>query len=106
MLSIDQLVIVAYFTDGGVLCHDCGEDAGLPTSEAVCAYSASEFAGNEGLYCDDCSEEIVAPYEWECPYCDTSYVGAEAADAENANYGNSKCCDDCPGDPDEEEEEE
>lgn len=101
MLSSSQLIIVAYFTDGGVLCRECGENQKLAMSEAVCAYSAGEFAGNEGLYCDDCSKEIIEAYEWDCPYCDTSYSGDEAADLES-NGG--ACCEGCPGGPDEEEE--
>ena len=105
MLSIDQLTILSYIADGTVLCRDCGEKAELPTSEAVCAYSTHEFAGNDGLYCDACGKEIVEPYEWTCPACDHSYYGEEAADAEN-EYGwgpdaSHKCSDDCPGDEDE-----
>ena len=41
MLSMEQLTTVAYMTDGGILCRKCGEAEGLPTSDALCAYSAA-----------------------------------------------------------------
>ena len=61
MLSASQLVIVAYVTDGAIVCRDCGEKAGLPTKDALIEYSAQEYASeeNRGLYCDDCGEEII-----------------------------------------------
>ncbi len=102
MLSIEQLTIAAYQTDGGILCRKCGEAKGLPTKDALCAYSAGEYAGNEGLYCDDCGHEIEAPYEWDCPHCGTTYLGDEAAEAESVYYEDrtAKCENsDCPGDP-------
>ena len=106
MLSIEQLTIVAYQADFGILCRECGENEGLPTRDAICAYSAGEIAGNEGLYCDACGAEIDAPYEWTCPSCETTYSGDEAVDAEN-EYGwgadaSHKCCDKCPGEVDSE----
>lgn len=103
MLNIDQLVIVAYLSSGGILCRSCGEEQNLPTSEAVCAYSAGDFAGSEGLYCDDCEKEIVAPYKWTCPCCGTEYYGEEASDAEDIHYRSKegKCSVECPGDVDE-----
>lgn len=106
MLSIEQLTVVAYTTDGGILCRKCGEEAGLPTSDALCAHSAGEYAGNEGLYCDECGREIDPPYEWVCPCCDTAYSGDEAVDAENEAYRDehSKCCEECPGDEESEDE--
>ena len=106
MLSIEQLTVVAYVTDGGVLCRKCGEKSGLPTSDALCAYSAGEYAGNEGLYCDECGHEIDPPYEWDCPYCGTSYFGDEASDRENDAFADDhdKCGPECPGDEELEDE--
>lgn len=105
MLSIEQLTILSY-VDDGVYCRKCGEDAGLPYSKAVCAYETYNFAGNEGLTCDTCGTEIVEPYEWACPHCDTAYSGDEAMDAENEAYRDehSKCCEECPGDEESEDE--
>jgi hypothetical protein len=104
MLSIEQLTITAYLGDSEILCRDCGEKAGLPTSKALCAYDSSEMAGNEGLYCDDCGKEIEEPYEWTCPHCDTIYLGDEAADQESNYYRDStaKCAnEDCEGEEEE-----
>ena len=97
MLSIEQLTIVAYTTDEGILCRKCGEKAKLPTKDALCAYTAGEYAGNYGLYCDNCGHEIDPPYEWACPHCDTVYSGDEAADAESEYYRTAKCAEECPG---------
>ena len=102
MLSIEQLTIVAYFDgEGSIVCRECGEDEGLPTKDALCAYSAGEYSGNEGLYCDSCGKEIDAPYEWTCPHCDTTYSGDGAAEQESNYYKDStaKCQnEECPGD--------
>lgn len=100
MLSIDQLTILSYMTDGGIVCRSCGEKANLPTKDALCAYSTHEFSGNEGLTCDDCGKEIVEAYEWTCPHCDNSYYGDEASDAETVYYQEEKCSEDCPGETD------
>ena len=91
MLSIEQLTIVAYMTDGGILCRKCGEAEGLPTKDALCAYSAGEYAGNEGLYCDSCSFEIDAPYEWTCPGCGADYAGDEAITSEEEYDAGNGC---------------
>jgi hypothetical protein len=37
MLSIEQLTVTAYFADGSILCHTCGEKAGLPAKDAMCS---------------------------------------------------------------------
>jgi hypothetical protein len=109
MLSAEQLIIVAY-TRGEceVICRRCGEAGHEIMGHALSAYEAGEYAGNNGLYCDDCGEEIEAPYEWTCPACDAEYSGDEAMDAENEyGYGldaSHKCNEDCPGDGEEEEE--
>jgi hypothetical protein len=100
MLSIEQLTITAYQDDCEILCRKCGEEAGLPTKQALCAYSSSELAGDEGLYCDNCGEEIEEPYEWTCPHCDTTYSGDEASKQESNYYTDrtAKCAnEDCKG---------
>ena len=64
MLSIEQMTITAYITDGGILCRKCGEKENLPAKDALCDYSMqSEF--EEGAWCDSCGYEIVEPYEEE-----------------------------------------
>jgi len=107
MLSAEQLIVVAYCHDGSILCRSCGE--GNPETkmgEAMSAYEADEYAGNEGLTCEDCGKGIVEQYEWTCPNCDTDYIGDEAEEAES-NFGwgpkaSHKCGDDCPGEESEE----
>ena len=101
MLSIEQLTIVAYVTDGDILCRKCGEKQGLPTKDALCAYSAGEFADNDGLYCGDCSKEIVEPYTWTCPDCGADYVGSDAVTSESSYDDGGGCgAVDCTGDED------
>ena len=83
MLSAEQLIVVAYCHDGSILCRKCGE--GNPETkmgEAMSAYEAGEYAGNDGLTCEDCGKEIVEQYEWTCPDCDETYYGEEAATKE------------------------
>ena len=63
MLSIEQMTITAYLTDGDIVCRACGEKAGLPTKDALCDYTMqSEFSDECGAYCGDCGKEIVEPY--------------------------------------------
>ena len=83
MLSAEQLIIVAYLHNDSILCRRCGE--GTPEckmGEAMSAYEAGEFAGNEGLTCEDCGDEIVEAYQWTCPDCDETYYGDEASTKE------------------------
>ena len=64
MLTATQTEIVAYTTDGGIVCPDClkpSEANGSEDSRAVIRYSAEEYAGIEGLRCDRCDTEIVEP---------------------------------------------
>ena len=110
MLSAEQLIVVAYCHDGCILCRKCGE--GNPETkmgEAMSAYEAGEYAGANGLDCEECGACIEEPYTWTCPNCDTDYLGDEAEEAEsefgwgpNASH---KCNDDCPGDEEETEDE-
>ena len=108
MLSAEQLIIVAY-TRGEceVICRKCGEDDGLPMGQAMCAYSAGDWAGSDGLTCEECGKEIIEAYQWTCPSCGREYFGEEAETAENEyGYGpnaSHKCFEDCPGDEDEDE---
>ncbi len=108
MLSAEQLIIVAYYSERtGVLCRKCGEaDPEMKMGQALSAYEAGEFAGSNGLDCESCYATIEEPYEWTCPSCDTSYSGDEAVDAEN-EYGwgaaaSHKCSEDCAGEEDSE----
>jgi hypothetical protein len=109
MLSAEQLIIVAYAHDG-ILCRECGE--GNPETkmgEALSAYEAGKYAGADGLTCEECGKEIIEAYQWTCPSCDREYLGEEAETAENEyGYGpnaSHKCFEDCPGDEDEDEDE-
>lgn len=64
MLSISQLTVAAYMTDGAVVCRECGENAKLPTGAALIQYTLeSDFP--EGLSCDSCGKELVEPEEQE-----------------------------------------
>ena len=111
MLSAEQLIVVAYTRgDCEVICRRCGEAGHEIMGHALSAYEAGEYAGSNGLYCDDCGEEIESPYEWTCPSCNTSYEGDEAEEAENeygwgADASHNCGSDECPGDREEEEEE-
>ena len=103
MLSIDQLTITAYQTNGGIICRKCGEAEGLPTKSALCAYSTGEFAGYDGLDCDHCGAEIEAPYSWTCPECDAEYFGGDARVAEESHDESGECGSvDCPGESEDE----
>jgi hypothetical protein len=82
MLTLSQLTPVCYVTDGGVLCIKCGDAAGLPTKDQMIEYSADEFAGNDGLYCDDCSAEIVEPYVEDEPEEEDEEVASEEEEIE------------------------
>ena len=68
MLTGAQLRTVAYEIDGGIVCPDClkPSEANAELDEAslpICAYSADEFVGDDGLCCDRCGETIVEPPE-------------------------------------------
>ena len=72
MLTGAQLRTVAYQTNDGIVCPYCltpaesNDEANtedLIGSRAICAYSADEFAGDDGLYCDRCGGTIVDPPE-------------------------------------------
>ena len=68
MLTGAQLRTVAYQTDGGIVCPDClkpceSNDSLTEANREICAYSADEYAGDDGLYCDRCGETIVDPPE-------------------------------------------
>lgn len=104
MFGPEYFTVAGYLTDGGILCRECGDKAGLPVSDQI---MQSEFNSGweEGCYCDNCTAEIVAPYEWTCPQCDTVYYGEEALTAERQHYGRGwcgaeKCCDLNAGDED------
>lgn len=60
------VAVVAYSTDGGIVCPDClnpAESNGWEqnTSAGIIRSSAEEYAGIEGLRCDRCDTEIVEP---------------------------------------------
>ena len=95
MLTGAQLRTVAYQTDDGIVCPDCltpaesNDEANtedLIGSRAICAYSADEFAGDDGLYCDRCGGTIVDPPELDYVVTITltaaSGVSAEAIESE------------------------
>ena len=70
MLTGAQLRTVAYQTqENDIVCPDCLEpkesnDAyDVVAAEPICAYSADEYAGDDGLYCDRCGGTIVEPPE-------------------------------------------
>lgn len=99
MFSSEYFTVAGYQTDGETLCRACGDKAGLPVSEQFTeAQAYSDYClDGEGLYCDQCSAEIVAPPEpeeneeanvEECPRCGASCNG----DVTIADHG---CCIDC-----------
>jgi hypothetical protein len=109
MLTLSQLTPVCYITDGGVLCIKCGDAAGLPVKDQMIEYSADEFAGNDGLYCDECSAEIVEPYvedepeedetqaplQGTCKDCGNGTLNNELNPAFEEWQGNALACIDC-----------
>jgi predicted RNA-binding Zn-ribbon protein involved in translation (DUF1610 family) len=110
MLSAEQLIIVAYTRHGEFICRQCGESGAEIMGHAVSAYEAGEYAGADGLTCEDCGKEIIEAYEWTCPTCGKDYIGEEAETAESEyGYGpnaSHKCSEDCNSDEDEESEDE
>jgi len=91
MLSAEQLIIVAYCHDGCMLCRKCGEaNPETKMGEAMSAYEAQEYAGADGLTCEDCGKEIIEAYQWTCPDCDETYYGDEAEEKEN-DHDESGC---------------
>jgi predicted RNA-binding Zn-ribbon protein involved in translation (DUF1610 family) len=92
MLSAEQLIIVAYLHDCSVLCRRCGEaNPETKMGEALSAYEAGEYAGTGGLTCEDCGEEIIEAYTWDCPECGAEYVGSDAGAAEEEYYDHRNC---------------
>ena len=93
MLSAEQLIVVAYYSERtGVLCRHCGEaDPEMKMGEALSAYEAGEFAGSEGLTCEECSKEIIEAYQWTCPACDETYYGEEA-ESKESDYTDEEGC--------------
>lgn len=65
MLTAAQCRVVAYFVDETTVCPECVLPNELNRedhpAESIIAYSADEMAGDEGLYCERCNAEIVAP---------------------------------------------
>ena len=106
MLSAEQLIIVAY-TRGEceVICRKCGEAGHEIMGHALSAYEAGEYAGANGLTCEDCGKEIIESYEWACPHCGRVYFGSDAEDSENEEYRTGKCFEDCPGEDEDEPDE-
>ena len=102
MLSAEQLIVVAYFHDGEILCRSCGEsNPEVKMGEAASAYEAGESAGADGLTCEECGKEIIEAYQWTCPDCGADYVGwdAEASEEEHGDTGRCGAVD-CTGDKD------
>ena len=68
MLTAQQCRTVAYQTaNGSIVCPDCAlpRDTNDGLTKEIIEYSAEEMAGYEGLLCDDCGSEIVAPIPQE-----------------------------------------
>ncbi len=78
MLSIEQMTVVAYMEDGCIVCRKCGEAAGMPAKDALCAYSVESDFSEDGLWCDDCGKEIVEPYVEDEPEEDEDEPESEA----------------------------
>ena len=97
MLSGEQLIIVAYTRNDEVICRQCGENGHEIMGHALSAYEAGEYAGAEGLTCEDCGKEIIEEYQWTCPHCGREYFGSDAEDSKNEEYRTGKCFEDCPG---------
>ena len=91
MLSAEQLIIVAYTNDGGVICRQCGESGREIMGHAMSGYEAGEYAGADGLTCEDCGKEIIEAYTWDCPECGADYVGSDAESAEEEYHDRNNC---------------
>lgn len=108
MLSAEQLIVVAYCHDGSILCRRCGErNPETKMGEAMSAYEAQEYAGRDGLTCEDCGKEIIEAYQWTCPDCDETYYGDEA-ESKESDHDEDGCggrlCTGAEKDEDEDEE--
>lgn len=100
------MIIVAYTREDEVICRACGEAGHESMGHALSAYEAGEYAGADGLTCEDCGKEIIEAYQWACPHCGRLYEGFEAEDSENEENKTGKCFEDCPGEDTEDEDEE
>ncbi len=54
---------------GDVLCRACGEKAELLISDSVSVAELEEAFGEDGLWCDECGDEIVEAFYRECGKC-------------------------------------
>jgi len=66
MLTAQQCRTVAYYVDGSIVCPDCVKPTDDCSANELIEYSAQQCAGDDGLYCDECTKEIVEP----TPRCD------------------------------------
>ena len=85
MLTSSQCRTVAYSTEhGSIVCTDCAfpRERGDGLLKEIISHSAEEFAGDDGLYCDDCSKVIVEPTPW-CETCDEPEHSCECSEAED-----------------------
>jgi len=98
-MSREYFTVVAYTTDGAVLCRKCGEKANLPAAHQITESAAQEFA-EDGLYCDTCGYEIVEQtrYCQECSgeldsyedyLCEVCYEEEQKDDTEGEEQENS-----------------
>lgn len=69
MLTAAQCRTVAYSTERGIVCPDCVKDTEDCSANELIEYSAEELAGDDGLFCDRCSNEIIAPTP-RCEECE------------------------------------
>jgi hypothetical protein len=94
MLSIEQMTVTAYITDGAILCRKCGEKEGLPAKDGLCDYTMQSEFSEDGLYCDTCGKEIVEPYvetcacgsydKGECGQCDGDDIDEPESEDEDS----------------------
>jgi transcription elongation factor Elf1 len=65
MMGREYFTAAAYIGEGFIVCLECGDRAGMPTSAQLTQAQVDADFSDDGLYCDTCTKEIVEPFQEE-----------------------------------------